>query len=153
MRIAITMRKPFDALEEALRSVGSALVQDVSDSDLDALIVDFCDAARHPFDSWALRRRMPRGKPLVAIARDAPWHKGVRHHKLAVLDFAGIVDIYATHSLQDASRHGRQVLYFPSAARLSQYGLAGVTLADLRDPARYRHAVSFIGNLDASRYP
>lgn len=153
MRLLVPMRRPFEALEEALVAAGCTLLREPDGAAVDAAIVDFCDAARRPLDTWRLRRSLGRATPLVAIARDAPWHKGIRPRKLWMTGVLGLVDVYATHSMQDASRRGRTPLYFPSAARLPHYGLAGATLEALRDPARYVYAVSFVGNVDADRYP
>lgn len=152
MRLVMPFRRPFAGLEEGLREAGCEIDRAWTGQPASALVVDFCDAVRAPLRTWALRRAAGRALPLVAIARDAPWHKGVRRHKLWLAATLRPFDIYATHSLQQAERFARRPLYLPNAARTSQYRLGGLSLADLRDPARYRHQVSFVGNIDAERY-
>jgi spore maturation protein CgeB len=92
------------------------------------------------------------GIPLIAIDRDAPWYRGIRQRKLWLFNTLGPLDIYASHSLQNTDKFSPVALYLPNAARTSVYNLAGKSLADLRDPGAYRYDVSFIGNLNATRY-
>lgn len=62
------------------------------------------------------------------------------------------LDIYATHSLQSAERFGH-ALYLPNAAWTSVYSLRGRSLESFRNPLSYDYEVSFLGNIDAKRYP
>ena len=64
-----------------------------------------------------------------------------------------VLDIYTAHSMQGASRFARENFYLPNAAWIGAYNLAGRTLEELRDPARYLYDLSFVGNLDAVKYP
>lgn len=153
MRLVMPFGRPFAALEEALCAAGCRIDRVWTGQAADALVVDFCEAVRAPARAWRWRRVAGGRLPLVAIARDAPWHRGIRPRRLWLAELFKPFDIYATHSLQGATRFGRSVLYFPNAARTSRYHLGELSLADLRDPARYRHPVSFIGNLAAERYP
>lgn len=152
MRLAMPFRRPFEALEEGLREIGCDIQRECQPY-VDAVIVDFCDAVRDPQKTWALRRQLGGSTPLVAIARDAPWHKGVKKTKLWLCSLFMPFDIFATHSMQGAERFGKTTLYFPNAARISEYGLGQHTLESMRDPNRFQYQVSFIGNIDASRYP
>lgn len=153
MRLVMPFRRPFEALEEALQEAGCDIERNWKGQPVDAVLVDFCDAIRHPIQTWMMRHTMQKSAPLVAIARDAPWHKGIRRHKVWMARRLKPFDIYASHSLQQAQGFAHCVLYLPNAARLSHYCLGELTLADLRDPRQYRHQVSFIGNMNASRYP
>jgi spore maturation protein CgeB len=72
--------------------------------------------------------------------------------RLAVLRSFKPFDAYATHSMQGAGRYAHRTLYCPNAARESVYRVSDAELAALRDPARYRWDVSFLGNLDAVRF-
>ena len=55
--------------------------------------------------------------------------------------------------MQGAGRYARRVLYCPNAARESVFKVSDAALAEMRDPGRYRWDVSFLGNLDAARFP
>lgn len=160
MRIALNFRKPFTALEEALISEGCTLLRDVwptsneaLDSNIDAWIVDFCDSARHLWKTLGLSGALKRaGLPMIGIARDAPWHKGVKKRRQWAMKLLSPLDIYASHSLQDAWGFSNS-LYFPNAARTSVYSLGNCTFESLRDPGAYKHDVSFLGNVNYERYP
>lgn len=58
-----------------------------------------------------------------------------------------------SHSLQVDQRLAGRIEYFPNAANLPHYGLGDKSLDDLRKPENYRYDVSFLGNLNAQRYP
>ena len=160
MRLIVNLRKPFVPLEEALEQAGCALLRNVWRADEigagrpHACLVDFCDAARSLRQSWQLARTLrPLGIVLAALDRDAPWYKGLRRRRLWAIAKLRVLDLYASHSLQGAERFADHVLYLPNAARLSAYNLGARTLASLREPAGYECDVSFIGNMDAVRYP
>ncbi len=160
MHLIVRFRKPFVALEEALQEAGCALLREMTHADealwraSTACLVDFCDAARQLGRSWRLSRLLrARAIALVAIDRDAPWHKGVRRRKLWLMAKLGLLDLYASHSLQGADRYAERVLYLPNAARLDAYHLGERTLESMRTAAAYEHDVSFLGNLDADGYP
>lgn len=158
MRLLVDFRKPFVELEQALLLEDCTLVRMEHAAlpfvgDFDACLVDFCDSARH---LWRLHRiqRACRKKaiPLIGIDRDAPWHKGVKNRQLWLVAKFLPFDVYASHSTQEGKRFGAP-LYLPNAARTESYHLYGQTLEALRQPAFYRHDVSFIGNLNAECYP
>ncbi|MEO5362613.1 MAG: glycosyltransferase [Magnetococcus sp. DMHC-8] len=158
MRLLIAFRKPFVALEDALAAAGCVLTRWIPGAhplpapEVDGVLVDFCEAARHLTAMWRLRRRLGRRVPVVGIDRDAPWYKGVRRRRLWALRSLRLLDIYASHSLQEAEQFAPRTLYLPNAAQLEWYNLGASTLEGLRDPACYRYPVTFLGNLDARRY-
>lgn len=160
MRLIVNFRKPFVALEEALQEAGCILQRDVWRADdarglrPEACLLDFCDAARRLYASWQLSRALrPLGIALVGLDRDAPWYKGVRRRRLWLMARLRPLDLYASHSLQGAHRFAERVLYLPNAARLSAYNPGNRGLASLRAAESYEYEVSFIGNMDAARYP
>lgn len=152
-------RKPLLALEAALRDAGCALVPwqpGTSKPDLagvDAVLLDFTEAARHLLSVLRLRWALGAHVPFVGMDRDAPWYKGVRSPRLMSLAGLRLLDIYASHSLQPGRQFAPLQLYLPNAAWLERYNLRGSSLAELRRPERYHYDVSFLGNLDAQRYP
>jgi spore maturation protein CgeB len=159
MRLLMGFRKPFVPLEEALLEAGCEFVRWLPGEPppaplrVDAALADLCDLARRLRAARTLRRALARARaPLVALDRDAPWHKGVPEWRLRLLRALGVPHVYASHSLQDAPRFGGEALYLPNAAWTRHYGLGSRTLESLREPSTYRYSVSFIGNLDAGRY-
>ena len=160
MRLIVNFRKPFAPLEEALQDAGCTLARDVWRADearrlgAEACLLDFCDAARCLRQAWRLARSFrPLGVALAGVDRDAPWHKGVRRPRLWLMARLRMLDLYASHSLQGAARYAERVLYLPNAARISAYNLGQRSLESLRIAASYEYDASFIGNLDAARYP
>ena len=158
MRLLIAFYKPFAALENALTAEGCHLLRWIPGSrplpapNVDGVLVDFCAAARNLVATWGLRRLVGDGVPIIGINRDAPWHKGVRRRRLWGLRQLRLLDIYASHSMQEAVRFAPRQLYLPNAAQVEVYNLGESTLEELRDLSRYRYPVTFLGNLDAQRY-
>jgi spore maturation protein CgeB len=112
------------------------------------------DAMKRPVDTLRLKSRLRRRRiPLIGWNRDAPWNKGARRHRLWWFRKLRVLDIYMAHSLQGASAFSSDARYLPNAAWVSRYNLAGRTLEDLRDPQGYHYDVSFVGTLDAEKYP
>ncbi|MBN8475319.1 glycosyltransferase [Sulfuritalea sp.] len=131
--------------------------QDADRSDPDRMLgayTWFYEGLRHPLTVWGMSRFLRRrGIPLFAWNQDAPHYLNRAAWRLDWLDRARLFDLYATHSLMDARRNfADSVLYLPNAADTARYHLHGATLAELRDPARYEHDVSFFGAMDGSRY-
>ena len=158
MKIAFNFRKGHPALREGFLSQGCEVVENVwrgpGLEGVDACVMDFYEGVRHPLRALRLKAALRRwGAPLIGVDRDAPWHKGVRRRRLWLFDLLGVLDIYATHSLQNVRPFAPTVLYFPNGAWTSRYHLGAVTLEDLRRPDGYRYDVSFLGNLDGARYP
>ncbi|MCX7157298.1 MAG: glycosyltransferase [Rhodocyclales bacterium] len=119
-----------------------------------ACVIWFYYPLRAPLKVYRLKRQLAaRGIPLLAWNRDAPHYLNRAAWRLDWLDRARLFDIYASHSLVDARRRfADSVLYLANAADISRYHLHGATLAELRDPVRYEHDVSFFGAMDGSRY-
>jgi len=158
-RVLLNFRGGFAGLREGFERLGCDVVENLWAPGAAALegtvlcVADFVDCARALRTTAGLRRRLARARvPFVALNRDAPFNRGVHPLRLAVLRRLKPFDAYATHSMQDAGRYARRAVYCPNAARESVYRLSGADLAALRDPARYRWDVSFLGNLDAARY-
>jgi len=146
------------ALQAGIRELGVDLRDFRSHDELETGVIGcmiwFYDCLRRPIEIWSLRRKLRRaGIPLIAWNQDAPHYLNRAAWRLDLLDKARLLDIYATHTLIDATRNfADTVLYLPNAADLSKYHLHGVTLEDLRDPARYSVDVSFFGAIDGVRY-
>lgn len=158
--LVFNSRKGTDALKRALWEEGCRLVEDcwepgtLAATQPDAIILDFYEAVRHLRRTFRLKHwASHNGIRVVVLDRDAPWHRGVKNWRLRLFGILKLADIYATHSLQGAEQFAPQVEYFPNAANIADYNLAGRTLADLRQADAYRYDVSFIGNLNAARYP
>jgi len=117
-------------------------------------LVDYFAWLRRPMALRALKRRANRaGVPLIGWNRDAPWHKGAKRWRIALGRVLGLLDVYATHSLQESERFPGRCLFLPNAAWTQRYHLHGRSLFELADPAAYRWDVGFIGNLDAAGHP
>jgi spore maturation protein CgeB len=158
-RVLLNFRDGFAGLREGFEGLGCDVVENLWAPEGAALegvalcVADFVDCARKVRRTAGLRRRLARARvPFVTLNRDAPFNRGVHPLRLAVLRRLKPFDTYATHSMQGAGRYARRTLYCPNAARESVYRISEAGLAELRDPARYRWDVSFLGNLDAARY-
>lgn len=159
MKLLLNIKPGLLALKEGFQAAGCDLMEDrwqPGEADLEgcsACVIDLYEGIRHPLRTLGLKRRLRRhGIPLIGIDRDAPWYRGMRRRRLWFFNVLRLLDIYASHSLQNAHKFAPDALYLPNAAWTRVYNLAGTSLADLRDPARYRHDVCFVGNLNASRY-
>jgi spore maturation protein CgeB len=118
-----------------------------------ACLVGFGDCLKRPLEVWRLKQRLARaGVPLVVWNRDAPGYLGKAAWRLALLDRAKLIDLYASHSLADGRRFGRVQLLLANAAQTEHYHLGSATLEALDDPARYRHDAGFFGVLAGGRY-
>lgn len=158
--LVFNSRKGTEALKRALKDTGCLLAEDcwevkaLEEVQPDGIVLDFYEAVRHLRRTFRLKRWASRnGVRVVVLDRDAPWHRGVKRWRLHAFGWLKLADIYATHSLQEAERFAPRVEYFPNAANVVDYNLAGKTLADLNNSNIYRYDVSFVGNLNAERYP
>jgi len=158
-RVLLNFRGGFAGLREGFERLGCVVVENLwapEAAELDGAalcVADFVDCAREVRRTAGLGRSLARARvPFVALNRDAPFNRGVHPLRLAVLRRLKPFDAYATHSMQGAGRYARRAMYCPNAARESVYRISEAELAALRDPARYRWDVSFLGNLDAARY-
>jgi len=158
-RVLLNFRGGFAGLREGFESLGCEVLENRWAPESTALegaelcLADFVDCARALRRTAGLRCRLMRARvPFLALNRDAPFNRGVHPMRLALLRWLGPFDAYATHSMQGAGRYARRTLYCPNAARESVYRVSDAELTALRDPARYRWDVSFLGNLDVARF-
>jgi spore maturation protein CgeB len=116
-------------------------------------VLGLYDGVRRPWATWRLRRSLRRaGVPLIGIDRDAPWHMGIRVARLKLFEQLRLLDIYATHTLQPTYRFAPVTHYNANAVWSRRFNLHGATLDEMRDPRFFRWDVSFVGNLDGTRY-
>ncbi len=120
---------------------------------LDACFVTFYDCLKRPLDVWRLRRALARrATPLVVWNRDAPGYLNKASWRLALLERAKLIDIYASHALADGRRFAHTQLLLQNAAQTGLYNLGSARLEELDDTARYRCDVGFFGNLDGETH-
>jgi spore maturation protein CgeB len=152
----------YPALESALEERGlvfRSLDEIPPDQPLDdglACIIWFYLPLRSPFETWRLKQRLRKYEvPLFAWNRDAPHYLNRQPWRLDLLNWAHLLDIYASHSLIDQRRFADHVLYLANAANTDMYHLddpAEASLLRLRNTASYRYDVSFFGGMDGKRY-
>lgn len=151
----VLLGRGLEGLADGCRERGLA-VRTEADGGWDGVefcLLDCCAWFRRPMQLRALERSAHRaGVPVVGWNRDAPWHKGTKRWRIAFARALGLLDLYATHSLQDAASFPGRCLFLPNAAWTQRYHLHGRRLEELADPGAYRWDVSFVGNLDAGRY-
>lgn len=159
-KVLLNFRSGFPGLREGFEMLGHEVIENQWTPDAAVLdgaalcVADFVDCARRMRRTLGLRKPLARARvPFVALNRDAPWNRGLHRTRLAVMAWLKPFDAYASHSMQGADRYCARTLYCPNAARESLYHATDEQLLAMRDPARYRWDVSFIGNLDARRYP
>ena len=161
MKIVINARYGMPRLKEGLEELGHEIVENLwrighfREQRIDAVIFDlrtiFNRKWRFPLLAWQLQKL---GIPVVMWNVDAPWHMNRAKIRVDILLKSRLLDIYATHSLQDTDWiKGTRVLYLPNAAWVSVYNLNGRTIDELRDKRDYRYDVSFIGNLNGRDHP
>ena len=124
------------ALMRALEASGVKVVRGVWEPDgallerTDACFVSLYDCLKHPARVWRLKQALRRrGVPLVTWNIDAPGYMNKAPWRLALLERAGLIDIYAAHSLADGRRFARTQLLLQNAARVEHYNLGGASLA------------------------
>ena len=159
MKFLVTYRN-FVPIREGLEHCGYAILENLwnpSDEqlrDCEGYLIDMYDAMKRPWDTLRLKSRLRRRRiPLIGWNRDAPWNKGAKRRRLWWMRQLRVLDIYMAHSLQGAAAFSSDARYLPNAAWTSRYNLAGRTLEELRDPRGYHYDVSFVGTLDAEKYP
>ena len=120
---------------------------------ISACFVSFYDCLKRPLEVWRLRRALARrALPLVVWNRDAPGYMNKAPWRLALLERAKLIDLYASHSLADGRRFAHTQLLLQNAALTEVYNLGGLHLEDLDEPARYRYDVGFFGTLAGELY-
>ena len=146
-------------LINAIEALGVEVVRGVWQPDdallarTDACFVSFYDCLKRPLEVWRLKRALARRAiPLVVWNRDAPGYMNKAPWRLTLLERAKLIDLYATHALADGRRFAHTQLLLQNAAQAQVYNLAGLGLADLDDPTRYRYDVGFFGTLDGETY-
>ena len=118
-----------------------------------ACFVSFYDCLKRPLEVWRLKRTLARRDiPLVVWNRDSPGYLNKAPWRLALLERAKLIDLYASHALGDGRRFAHTQLLLHNAAQTDDYNLGGLHLADLDAPARYRYDVGFFGTLAGERY-
>lgn len=152
--------RDFCPIKEGLEAQGCIVYENVwapTDEQLDqcaGYLVCMYDLAKRPIVALRLKARLEeRHIPLIGWNRDGPWNKGEKAWRLAFLRWSKVLDIYASHTLQDAQEYAGAVMYLPNAADLKSYNLGDVDLETLRDPNWYDYDVSFLGGVDAVKYP
>ncbi|MFA7267857.1 MAG: glycosyltransferase [Sterolibacterium sp.] len=152
----VTLHTRENPLLDALQAEGCEIVQvparqSFSEELFDDCLCYFGDAfinVKAPLQFARLKKQLNRrGIPVVSWNRDAPWHCAIKPWRKILIRALRLVDIYLTHSLQDAAAFHDAPIYFPNAAQIHSYHLGTRTLADLRDPHQYRVDVSFFGAL------
>lgn len=146
-------------MREGFEALGHAVIENRWAPEAAALagaalcVADFVDCARQVRRTLGLKKCLARSAvPFVALNRDAPFNRGIHPMRLAAMAWLKPFDVYACHSMQGAGRYAARTAYCANAARESLYHATEEQLRAMRDPARYRWDVSFIGNLDATRY-
>ena len=159
-KVVLNFRSGFPGLREGFEALGHEVIEDQWAPEAIALegaalcVADFVDSSRKLRRTLGLKRRLADARvPFIALNRDAPFNRGVHPTRLVLISWLKPFDGYASHSMQSASRYAARSLYCPNAARESTYRVTAEQLAAMRDPAGYRWDVSFLGNMDATRYP
>lgn len=159
MILLLNYRTPNNRLREGLADAGHLVEENIWDFDeiirkkIEAVVFEFKSIFKDKYRFIKLAIKVRRaGIPIITWNLDSPWNMGISRWKLELLLKSGVIDIYATNSLQHTGRNKCQNLYLPNAALVSQYNLAGRMIEDLRDPSLHKWDVSFIGNLNSDRY-
>lgn len=159
MQILLNYPRGNPRLQEAFEALGHRVsancyaAEEIASRGIVFVLFDFKQMFKTRWSHLRLLRQLRRAGIVTATwNRDAPWHVGVRGWEVAGLLRAGLLDLYATHSLQATERARTTVLYLPNAAWMSHYHLGDATLEVLREDHAYEVDVSFLGNLDAARF-
>lgn len=157
--VILNYKKGFAPLKDAFENLGFRVVEDIWALDerlaqqTGLCVANLYEAARQPFRTLRLRRQLKHYTiPFIALDRDAPWHMGVLHRRLWLLQLLKPFDIYATHTMQPTFEFAPIKLYSPNAVWVRHFNLHGHTLEEMRDPGFYEIDVSFLGNMNGARY-
>lgn len=122
--------------------------------ELVACITNIHSDIKQPWRTLQVKKQINRlGAPFIFWDRDGPSHMGEKAWRIWLLKNFEFMDVYATHTLQDAGRFAEEVIYLPNAAWIERYNLAGRSLDMLRDRSTYRYDVSFFGRIDPGKFP
>jgi spore maturation protein CgeB len=146
-------------LIRAIEGLGVEVIRGVWQPDeallarIGACFVGFYDCLKRPLEVWRLKRALARRAiPLVVWNRDAPGYMNKAPWRLALLERAKLIDLYASHALADGRRFAHTQLLLQNAAQTEVYNLGGLRLEELDDSARYRYDVGFFGSLAGELY-
>ncbi len=162
MKISINSDDGMPRLREGLIRLGHDIVDNVWTADevvgkkVDIVIVAFSSMFHKKKKFIPLSFRLKElGIPLVTWNQDSPWNIKPRNGwRLNLILLLRMVSVYATHSLQDTEWiKGVKVIYLPNAAWTSRYGLQDKTISELMEKKSYDWDISFIGNLNAEKFP
>ncbi len=156
----IVSYRNFTPIVDGLRECGYTVLENVwepTDEQLNGCIgylVCMYDGIKRPLRFMKLKRKLRQHRvPLIGWNRDGPWNKGEKPWRLWMLKHLDLLDIHATHTLQDSKDFAPEMLYLPNAAWTAAYHLGDIAIETLRDPSRYHFDVSFFGRIDARKYP
>lgn len=159
MRIVLNYRHKNERLEGALQELGHSVaynlwdIHEICAHGADAAVFEFKQILKEEAKFLNLSHKLKKaGIPRATWCLDMP-NIGARRWKLSLLLKANLIDIFATHSLQELPGSSAAILYLPNAAWLSRYNMRGLTMDDLRDTDIYTTDVSFIGNIDSAKHP
>ena len=157
--VILNYRKGFLPLKEGFENIGFRVAENVWSPDADLLartglcVTNLYEAIRAPWASIALKRRLKSARvPFLGLDRDAPWHIGLRWRRMALFRALRPLDVYASHTLQPTWDFAPTKVYSANAVWVRNFNLHGHSLEEMRDPAFYEWDVSFLGNMDGTRY-
>jgi spore maturation protein CgeB len=161
MNFVMNCRHKHERLEEALDNLGHSVEYNIWDIDgikrrsPAAVYFEFKQILKEEWRFARLSHDLKKARiPSFTWCLDMP-NIGASPWKLAAILKLGLLDIFATHSVQGLDTMSgvkSGLLYLPNAAWTSRYNLGKVSLEDLRDPGRYDVDVSFAGNIDSSKH-
>jgi spore maturation protein CgeB len=158
--IIILHYESFKPIAEAFRALGYNVIEDtywdesVDLSHVSLHLACMYQLVKEPLAAWSRKKKYNQaGVPVIVWNRDGPANKGEKRWRQLLQKTGIAMNIYATHSMQDANSHRADSLYLPNAAWDTQYHLNGKSLLELRNAANYKVDVSFFGRIDPSLYP
>ncbi|HMK56238.1 MAG TPA: glycosyltransferase [Dissulfurispiraceae bacterium] len=161
MNFVMNCRHRHERLEEALNNLGHSVEYNIWDIDgiksrgPAAVYFEFKQILKEEWRFAKLSYDLKKACiPSLTWCLDMP-NIGASPWKLVAILKLGLLDIFATHSMQGFdTMHGlkSRLIYLPNAAWTSRYNLGGVSLEDFRDSGKYDVDVSFVGNIDSAKH-
>ncbi|HMK61283.1 MAG TPA: glycosyltransferase [Dissulfurispiraceae bacterium] len=161
MNLVMNCRHRHERLEEALNNLGHSVEYNIWDIDgitrrsPAAVYFEFKQILKEEWRFARLAYGLKKARiPSFTWCLDMP-NIGASPWKLVAILKLGLIDIFATHSMQglDAMRGLKsRLIYLPNAAWISRYNMGSVSFEDLSDPGRYDVDVSFVGNIDSAKH-